>query len=112
MHVNFSRADTHNFMAAYGPDFKRAFVDPAPVSNADVGWTVMKILGLHITPKGTLIGRPMSEALRGGIVPTFTRADVRSAPGPNGLTTVLRTQKVGTTTYFDVAGFPGHTVGL
>jgi arylsulfatase A-like enzyme len=112
MHGNFSRADTQNFMAAYGPDFKRGFVDPAPVSNADVGWTVMSILGLHITPKGTLVGRPMREALRGGSVPAFTRATIRSTPGPNGLVTELRTQKVGTTTYFDAAGFPGRTVGL
>ena len=35
MHGSFSRADTQNFMAAVGPDFKAGFVDPAPVSNAD-----------------------------------------------------------------------------
>jgi hypothetical protein len=112
MHGSFSRADTHNFMAAYGPDFKRGFVDPAPVSNADVGWTVMTILGLHIAPKGKLVGRPMAEAMRGGTLPAFTRTDLRSLPGPGGLTTVLRMQHVGTTTYFDAAGFPGRTVGL
>jgi hypothetical protein len=112
MHGNFSRADTHNFMAAYGPDFKHAFVDPAPVSNADVGWTVMSILGLHVTPIGHLVGRPMREAMPGGTVPAFTRDEIRSAPGPGGLSTVLRIQKVGTTTYFDAGGFPGRTVGL
>ena len=37
MHGSFSRADTKNFMAATGPDFKAGFIDPAPVSNADVG---------------------------------------------------------------------------
>jgi hypothetical protein len=37
MHGSFSRADTMNFMAAIGPDFKRGFVDEAPVSNADMG---------------------------------------------------------------------------
>ena len=35
MHGTFSRADTNNFMAAIGPDFKAGFVDPAPVSNAE-----------------------------------------------------------------------------
>jgi hypothetical protein len=28
MHGTFSRADTMNFMAAIGPDFKRGFVKP------------------------------------------------------------------------------------
>jgi hypothetical protein len=112
MHGSFSRADTANFMAAYGPDFKKNFVDPAPVSNADIGWTVMRILGLHVTPVGTLIGRPMSEAMTGGAIPAFTHGELRSEPGPGGLVTVVKTQKVGTTTYFDAAGFPGRTVGL
>jgi hypothetical protein len=112
MHGSFSRADTSNFMAAYGPDFKHGFVDPAPVSNADIGWTVMKILGLHIVPTGHLIGRPMTEAMPGGTLPKMARREVRSAPGPDGLTTVLRMQTVGTTKYFDAAGFPGRTVGL
>ena len=40
MHGSFSRADTWNFMAMQGPDFKSQFVDPAPASNADVGRTI------------------------------------------------------------------------
>ena len=40
MHGSFSRADTWNFMAMQGPDFKSHFVDPAPASNADVGRTI------------------------------------------------------------------------
>src|SRR5262249_44509962 len=40
MHGSFSRADTMNFMAAAGPDFRRGFADEAPVSNADVGLTI------------------------------------------------------------------------
>ena len=111
-HGNFSRADTSNFMAAIGPDFKERFADPAPVSNADVGMTMAHILGLKIKPIGKLLGRPMSEALRGGTIPAFSRAQQTSAPGTGGLTTVLRTQSVGETIYFDVAGFPGRTVGL
>jgi hypothetical protein len=111
-HGSFSRADTRNFMAAIGPDFKQNFTDPAPVSNADVGMTIAKLLGLHIVPKGKLLGRPMAEALRGGVVPAFAHHVQRSAPAADGTTTVLRTQSVGATPYFDVAGFPGKTVGL
>lgn len=52
MHGSFSRADTFNFMAAMGPDFKRGFIDPAPVSNADVGRTLAEILRFKIKPRG------------------------------------------------------------
>jgi hypothetical protein len=112
MHGSFSRADTANFMAAYGPDFKKNFADTAPVSNADVGMTIAKILGLHIPATGTLIGRPMDEALRGGALPSTRSDDLRSAPSAGGIVTELRMQTVGTTKYFDAAGFPGRSVGL
>ncbi|BDE04862.1 nucleotide pyrophosphatase [Vulcanimicrobium alpinum] len=113
MHGSFSRADTANFTAAVGPDFKRGFVDPAPVSNADVGITIAKILGLTLAAKGTLIGRAFTEAMPGGTVPAFTRGTERSqTPGAGGVITVLRYQRVGTERYFDAAGIPGRTVGL
>jgi hypothetical protein len=112
MHGSFGRGDTANFMAAYGPDFKKNFVDPAPVSNADVGMTIAKLLHLTIPAKGTLVGRSIDEALRGGTVPAFKPAVLRSQPGAGGVTTVLKTQSVGKTKYFDAAGFPGLTVGL
>ncbi|HEX4535041.1 MAG TPA: alkaline phosphatase family protein, partial [Rhizomicrobium sp.] len=54
MHGSFSRADTRNFMAALGPDFKSRFADGAPVSNADITQTLAHILKLRLTPKGTL----------------------------------------------------------
>ncbi len=112
MHGSFGRADTANFMAAYGPDFKTNFADPAPVSNADVGMTIAKLLHLTIPAKGTLLGRPIDEALRGGAVPAYQATVLRSQPGAGGVTTVLKMQTVGTTKYFDAAGFPGLTVGL
>jgi arylsulfatase A-like enzyme len=112
MHGSFSRADTANFMAAYGPDFKKGFVDPVPVSNADIGMTIAKIIGAPLPAKGHLIGRPITEAMPGGVMPHFTRAELRSAPADGGLVTVLHLETVGTTKYFDVAGFPGRTVGL
>ena len=112
MHGTFSRADTWNFMAAVGPDFKSGFVDPAPSSNADVGKTIAKLMGLAVTDKGKLIGRPLDEALIGGTVPAVTHSLLSSAPAANGLTTVVNLQQVGDTKYFDAAGFPGRTVGL
>ena len=48
MHGSFSRADTWNFMAMQGPDFKSHFVDPAPASNADVGRTIAHLLRLDV----------------------------------------------------------------
>jgi Type I phosphodiesterase / nucleotide pyrophosphatase len=112
MHGSFSRADTMNFMAAAGPDFKTAFVDTAPVSNADVGVTIARILGLRIRSKGTLVGRLMREAMPGGRMPTVGTRTRRSEPDQNGLRTLLNYQRVGPTRYFDAAGFPGRTVGL
>jgi arylsulfatase A-like enzyme len=112
MHGSFSRADTNNFMAAIGPDFKKGFVDEAPVSNADVGKTIAHLLQLKTRDKGTLVGRMMSEAFTGGTMPKFDTQTKRSAPGANGLRTVLEYQRVGKTLYFDAAGFPGRTVGL
>ncbi len=68
MHGSFGRGDTMNFMAAIGPDFKAGYADPLPVSNADIGMTVARLMGLHATAQGGLIGRVMSEALPNGII--------------------------------------------
>ena len=112
MHGSFSRADTFNFMAATGPDFKRGFADPAPVSNADLGKTIARLMNLHVPNKGKLVGRVITEALPGGMVPKFDHKSVASLPGQEGLKTVLNYQTVGRTLYFDAAGFPGRTLGL
>jgi len=112
MHGNFSRADTNNFMAAIGPDFKKSFVDEAPVSNVDVGKTIVHLLGLKARDKGKLVGRVLSEAFNGGKTPKFAVLTKRAAPAANGLRTVLSYQTVGKNMYFDAAGIPGRTVGL
>ena len=112
MHGSFSRADTMNFMAAIGPDFKSAFVDSAPASNADIGKTLASILGLQAQDKGKLVGRVMDEARPGGVLPRSAARMVSSPPAANGLKTVLVEQMVGSTLYFDAAGFPGRGVGL
>ncbi|MFZ2078005.1 MAG: alkaline phosphatase family protein, partial [Xanthobacteraceae bacterium] len=112
MHGSFSRADTWNFMAMQGPDFKAQFVDPAPASNADLGRTIAQLMHLDVSDKGKLIGRVLSEALPGGALPDVSSHVLTSEPAANGLMTVLDMQQVGQTRYFDVAGFPGRTVGL
>jgi hypothetical protein len=112
MHGTFSRGDTMNFMAAIGPDFKAGYVDPLPVSNADVGMTAASLLGLSPKSNGTLIGRVMSEAMPNGKTPKAVSASVSSKPDEQGLRTVLKFQRVGAQRYFDVAGFPGRTLGL
>src|SRR4051812_22427942 len=112
MHGSFSRGDTLNFTAAIGPDFKPGYVDALPVSNADVGATAAKIMGLTQKAKGKLIGRVMTEAMPNGATPTAHAGTVTSKPSANGLRTVLNFQRVGSQRYFDTAGFPGRTLGL
>jgi hypothetical protein len=112
MHGSFGRGDTLNFMAAIGPDFKAGYTDPLPVNNADVGITVAQLLGLHPTNAGGLTGRVMSEALPNGIIPKAFDGTIVSKPAANGLQTVMKFQRVLSQRYFDVAGFPGRSVGL
>jgi hypothetical protein len=111
MHGSFGRGDTMNFMAAIGPDFKTGYADALPVSNADVGATAAKLLGLATKPNGRLVGRVMTEAMPDGATPKAISDTIRSDPA-NGLRTVLKLQRVGSQRYFDAAGFPGRTVGL
>ena len=112
MHGSFSRGDTLNFMAAIGPDFKAGYTDPLPVNNADVGMTIARLMGLNQVNAGGLTGRVISEALPNGIIPRAFDGTVESKAATNGLKTVVKFQRVLSQRYFDVAGFPGRTVGL
>src|SRR5450830_147515 len=116
MHGSFSRADTKNFMAAIGPDFKQRFQSHAPSSNADIGMTMAHLLKLDIVNKGKLQGRVLSETLKGGKLVQWQSRIVTSIPASNGLATILNQQYVGKGSYkvpyFDAAGFAGRTVGL
>jgi Type I phosphodiesterase / nucleotide pyrophosphatase len=112
MHGSFSRGDTMNFMAAVGPDFKAGYVDALPVSNADIGITIAKLMDLRPSAVGGLTGRVMSEALPNGIVAKSADGTISSKPDPTGLKTVVKFQQVLSQRYFDVAGFPGRTLGL
>ena len=112
-HGTLSRQDTHNFMAAVGPDFKRGFVDPAPVSNADWANTAAHILGLELPRRGNRVGRGMSEALAdGGPPPPVKKLTLRSKPAANGFVTVLNAQVTQGVSYLDAAGAPGRAIGL
>ncbi|MDP9103514.1 MAG: alkaline phosphatase family protein [Pseudomonadota bacterium] len=113
IHGSFSRANSHNFMAAIGPDFKAGYRDPAPISNADIAPTLARILKLDMRSVGKLKGRVIEEAYRrGGDAAPSQAHTLRSKPGPNGFVTVLNLQTFGPIDYLDAAGTPGRTVGL
>lgn len=106
MHGSFGRANTFNFMAAIGPDFKKQYVDQAPISNADVAPTLAHILGLELEAHGKLKGRVLREALAGGpaSVPAARRIAL-SRSAVNGKKTILMYQQSGQQVYFDRACF-------
>jgi len=106
MHGSFGRANTFNFMAAYGPDFKKQFVDQAPISNADIAPTLAWIIGFDIKSKGELKGRVLQEALAGGppAIP-FKRRTAASESATNGKKTILMYQQMENQVYFDQACF-------
>ena len=112
MHGSFSRADTAILGGAAGPDFRTGFVDDAPTSNADIGKTMAQILDLRIKDVGTLVGRPLVEAMPNGAMPEWQSKLVHSEPDAAGRVTTVATQLVGTTRYFDAAGYAGRTLGM
>ncbi len=80
-HGSFSRAETRNFMAAIGPDFKTGFADPAPISNADIAPDPGHDRGIELPPKGKLKGRVIGEALAGGAPVTVSQGDLAVRSG-------------------------------
>jgi predicted AlkP superfamily pyrophosphatase or phosphodiesterase len=112
MHGSFSRADTRNFMAAVGPDFRAGYVDPAPVSNADIAQTMARALNISLPAIGALKGRVATESLRGGAPVQASREARKSTPAANGFRTILNLQRVGAVEYYDAAGASGRTLGL
>ena len=113
MHGGFGRDSTFNNMAAAGPDFKQGFDDQLPVSNADIAPTLAHVLGLELPSSGSLQGRVLVEALRGGpgSAPLQHRKVVSGVTSA-GLTTVLEYQEYAGHRYFDRACFvhmPGST---
>jgi arylsulfatase A-like enzyme len=106
MHGGFTRANTFNFMAAIGPDFKKQFIDQSPASNADIAPTLARLLGLSPASNGELKGRILQEALaEGPSARPSKRRMVVAEPAANGRTTVLMFQQTGKQRYFDQACF-------
>jgi hypothetical protein len=99
-------------MAAAGPDFRQGYDDAAPVSTADLGKTIAALLGLKTKDKGKLIGRVITEALVNGASTSAKAGVLRSPPDDFGRVTELKFQTIGSTRYFDAAGYPGRTLGL
>src|SRR5882724_7774508 len=106
MHGSFGRSNTFNFMTAIGPDFKKQFVDRAPISNADIQPTLAKILGLKVASNGKLNGRVLQEALVDGPGSMPFKSHLAVAqPAADGRATLLRYQQMGEQVYFDWACF-------
>jgi len=112
MHGTFSRADTIIIGGAIGPDFRQGFTDPAPTSNADIGKTMAAILKLNVRDTGKLVGRVLVEAMQNGKMPEWETSFQESEKDAGGRRTIVQTQHVGVTRYFDAAGYLGRTVGL
>ncbi len=116
MHGSFSRADTFNNMLAYGVDFKQHYGDSEPVSNADIAWTIARILKLDLPENGHLTGRLLSEALAGN----HSNGNdllyyIHKSTVGDGKRTVLVTQYYSNTRYYDsaclVSAKPGERSG-
>ncbi len=60
-HGSFGQIDIHNFLIAYGPDFKTNFVDEIPTGNVDIAPTVANILQLNLPNTD---GRVLLESLK------------------------------------------------
>lgn len=112
MHGSFSRADTAILGGASGPDFRTDFVDFAPTSTADIGRTMVHLLGLNIPDVGKLVGRTITEAMPNGTMPKWQTERRASAPDVAGRITVVQVQTLDGVRYFDAAGYPGRTLGL
>jgi arylsulfatase A-like enzyme len=103
MHGGFGRDSTFNNMAAIGPDFKRGYADPAPVSNADIAPTLARVMGLELAPGGPLRGRILTEALDGQASAAPVAVQTARSSEANGRQTFLLFQEFAGLRYPDVA---------
>jgi hypothetical protein len=94
-HGALGEYEIHNFCAAIGPDFRRAYVDQAPTSNLDVGRTIGALL--HAQPAVPAdhppfaAGRVIAEALRNGAEVAYQNTRISatlSLPGQRIVTTI------------------------
>jgi len=106
MHGSLGRDNTFNFMAAFGPDFKKSFRNGSPAGNADIAPTIAAILGLTIPSHGSSRGRVLEESLHGGplSVPS-KRLSAVAEDANHGMRTVLLYQRAGQQLYVDKGCF-------
>jgi arylsulfatase A-like enzyme len=112
MHGGFGREQTFNNMAAIGPDFKARFTDRAPVGNADIAPTLLKIMNLTAASVGSLKGRVIAEALAEGPDAPSPERRVDRSKEVNGRITLLEYQVYDGLRYLDAACFVGSSQGI
>lgn len=118
MHGAAGQFELHAFCAAFGPDFRRAFVDRDPTANVDVAPTITHLLGLlpNIGSGGLHpTGREMSEALRGersfvGTPRPFTMTTKLTLQGVD-VTTTLKLTRLGDRQYLDDSNVVRNPLG-
>jgi arylsulfatase A-like enzyme len=102
-HASLSRFDMNNTLVAYGPDFKRGFIDDMPSGNVDVAPTILWLLG--VKAPATMDGRVLYEALaHASEKPPRAQTKTIEASRELGLfrwKQYLKFSTVGTTRYFD-----------
>jgi hypothetical protein len=110
MHGAAGEMELHNFGAAIGPDFKRAFVDTNPTANIDIAPTITEILHLapNVGPNGARpTGRVLTEAFPGerqwaGTAKPITMSTKLTLQGVE-ITNTLRVTRLGEHDYLDNA---------
>jgi arylsulfatase A-like enzyme len=65
-HASLGWSDLHNTLVAAGPDFKTGMIDELPSGNADLGPTILHLLGVPQPASAPMDGRVLQEALAGG----------------------------------------------
>lgn len=96
-HGALGEYEIHNFAAAAGPDFRRAYVDDAPSSNMDIARTIAQLLGADSGQNRTAPGsaRALTEAMSDGSAPAPHRRL------PLSVTLTLPDQRIVTTVQVD-----------
>jgi len=111
-HGSASRADTANYLAVAGPDFKTDYVDLAPASTADVARTIAALMKLRLRTPAATAGRVLGESFNGGADVVWSRQVVTGPAAGNGMATQIVEQRVGEVRYLTAGGYAGRTVGL
>jgi len=112
--IGLSRAETSNFMAARGPDFRAGFISRTPASK-DMARTIEALLRGSSRGRQRADSRILIESLRGGErfrEPVVKKRVITSRPTHNENVTEVHLLSVGSVNYLYAAGAPGRTVGV